>query len=307
MKAIRFHEYGGPEVTRLEDVSIPEPKPGKYLIRVAAAAVNAVDWKLRSGSLKEIMPIQFPFTMGCDVAGVVEKGSGKFKPGDEVYGYLVTLRSGAFAEFAIALENEIAPKPKKLSFQEAASIPVAALTSYEALFDHGKLESGQTVLIQGAAGGVGAMAVQFAKWKGAHVIGTASGLDVDYLREIGADETVDYRSERFEDRAKNVDLVFDTVGGDTLERSFAVVRPGGKLISIVAPPSPELGEKHNIEAKMIGVQVAGQRLAEIEQLVDSGRLKTRIGNTFTLQDGIAAIAAAESGKSKGKVIISVSI
>ena len=139
MKAIRFHEYGGPEVTRLEDIPQPDPKPGELLIRTAAAGVNAIDWKLRSGILKQFMPLQLPFSMGCDVAGVVEKGAGKFQPGDEVYGYLVTLRSGAFAESAIALESEIALKPKTLSFNEAASIPVAVLTAYEALFDHGKL------------------------------------------------------------------------------------------------------------------------------------------------------------------------
>ncbi len=305
MKAIRFHEYGGPEVTRLEEIPQPEPKPGEYLIRVAAAAVNPIDWKLRTGSLKQHMPIQLPFTMGCDVAGKIEKGSGKFQPGDEVYGFLLTLRSGAFAEFVIALEGEIALKPKSLTAQEAASVPVAVLTSYEALFDKGKLESGQTVLIHGAAGSVGAMAVQLAKWKGAHVIGTASAENLDYLREIGADETVDYRKERFEDKAKQVDLVFDTVGGETLERSFAVVRPGGKLISIAGFPSPELAQKYNIEAKMMGVQVAGPRLAEIAQLIDSGRLKTRIDSVFTLENGIAAIAANEAGKSKGKVIISV--
>jgi NADPH:quinone reductase-like Zn-dependent oxidoreductase len=253
MKAIRFHEYGGPEVTRLEEVPEPEPKPGEYLIRVAAAAVNPIDWKLRNGAVKQFMPIQLPFTMGCDVAGKIEKGSGKFQPGDEVYGFLLTLRSGAFAQFVIALEGEIALRPKTLSPQEAASVPVAVLTAYEALFDNGKLESGQTVLIHGAAGSVGAMAVQLAKWKDAHVIGTASAENLDYLRELGADEAVDYRKERFEDKAKQVDLVFDTVGGDTLERSFTVVRPGGTLISIAGFPSPELAQKHNIDARMMGV------------------------------------------------------
>jgi NADPH:quinone reductase-like Zn-dependent oxidoreductase len=305
MKAIRFYEYGGPEVTRVDDIPQPEPKPGEFLIRVAAAAVNPIDWKLRTGALKQYMPIQFPFTMGCDVAGTIERGSGKFQPGDEVYGFLLTLRSGAFAEFAIALEGEIALRPKTLSFQEAASVPVAALTAYEALFDRGKLESGQTVLLHGAAGSVGAMAVQLAKGKGARVIGTASAENLDYLRELGADETVDYRNERFEHKAKQVDLVFDMVGGDTLERSFAVVRPGGKLISVAGFPSPELAQEHNIEAKMMGVRVAGPRLAEITQLIDSGRLKTRIDSVFTLENGIAAIARNESGKSKGKVTISV--
>jgi len=305
MKAIRFHEYGGPEVTRLEEVPQPELKPGEYLIRVAAAAVNPIDWKLRNGALKQFMPIQLPFTMGCDVAGKIEKGSGNFQCGDEVYGFLLTLRSGAFADFAIALEGEIALKPKTLSFQDAASVPVAALTAYEALFDHGKLESGQTVLIHGAAGGVGAMAVQLAKWKGARVIGTASTANIDYLRELGADQTVDYRKERFEDKAKQVDLVFDTVGGDTLKRSFAVVRPRGTLISIAGFPSPEVAQEHNIDAKMMGVQVAGPRLAETAQLIDSGRLNTRIDSVFTLENGIAAIARNESGKSKGKVIISI--
>ena len=305
MKAIRFHEYGGPEVTRVEEIPTPEPKAGELLIRVAAAGVNAVDWKLRAGYLKQFVPLQLPFTMGCDIAGTVEKGAGKFQPGDEVYGYILLSRSGAFAEFAIALENELALMPKTLSFNEAASVPVAALTAYEALFDYGKLEAGQTVLIQGAAGSVGAMAVQFAEQKGAHVIGTASAANLDYLRELGVHETVDYQKKRFEDKARNINLVFDTVGGETLERSFAVVRAGGKLISVVGVPSPQLAEKQSIEAKMIGVKVDGSRLAEFAQMIDSGRLKTRIDRAFRLADGVAAIAANESGKSKGKIIISI--
>jgi NADPH:quinone reductase-like Zn-dependent oxidoreductase len=304
MHAIRIHSYGGPEVVRFEDAPRPEPGPDQVLIRVHAAAVNPVDWKIRQGELA-FLNLRFPATLGCEVAGVVERDCAKFKKGDEVYAFIALNREGGFAEYAVAFDNEAALKPKSLDFDEAASLPVAALTSWQALFDVGKLEKGQTVLIQGAAGGVAALGVQLAKWKGAQVIGTASTENLDFLRALGADEAIDYKTTRFEDVVKHVDLVFDTVGGDTLARSFGVVRKGGKLVTIAGRPSPEDARRAGIEAYGMAVETNGARLAEIAELADSGKLMTRVDRVFPLSQAVEALALSEKGQTRGKIVLSV--
>jgi NADPH:quinone reductase-like Zn-dependent oxidoreductase len=304
MQAIRIHSYGGPDVVHVEDAPVPEPGAGAVLIRVRATAVNPVDWKIRKGDLA-FFNLQFPVTLGCEVAGVIEKGSGRFRKGDEVYSFIALTRNGGLAEYAVALESEVAQKPKSLNFIEAASVPVGTLTSWQALFDHGKLQAGQTVLIHGAAGGVGAFGVQLAKWKGARVIGTASGANLPYLRELGADEVIDYKREKFEDKVSGVDLVYDTVGGTTLEQSFAVIRKGGTLVSLGGVPSQEKARERGITALMMNVETSGAKLAEIAALVDSGKLRTRIDRVLPLSQAKEALVLSESGEARGKIVLEV--
>jgi NADPH:quinone reductase-like Zn-dependent oxidoreductase len=298
MQAIRIHSYGGTEVVRVEDAPRPQLKAGEILVRVKAAGVNAVDWKIRQGNMG-FLNLHFPVTLGCDLAGTVE-GSG-----EEIYAYCALTRNGAFAEYAIVLPGEYAPKPKTLGFVEAASIPVASLTAWQGLFDHGKLQAGQRVLVHGAAGMVGAMAVQLAKRKGAYVIGTASGDNLDYIRSLGADETVDYKSERFEDKVHDIDLVFDTVGGETQQRSFTVLRDGGALISTVQPPAQETALQRGIKAAMFGALPNGETLREVARLIDAGEIRTRIDSVFPMPKGLDALARSESGKAKGKIVIEI--
>ena len=240
MKAIRVHQYGGPEQLRFEDTSAPNPADGQVLVRVQAASVNPIDYKLASGALRQLMPLSFPWVPGGDFAGVVEavgRGVTTMKRGDAVYGD--TPGGSSYAEFVTTGAGMVAPKPGKLNPVEAASVPIAAQTAWQGLFDHGHLERGQTVLIHAAAGGVGTFAVQLAHWKGARVLATASAANADYVRGLGADQVIDYKATRFESVAKNVDLVLDLAGGETQQRSFSVLKPGGRLVSTVQPPSKE--------------------------------------------------------------------
>src|SRR5262245_258062 len=222
MKAIVFHEFGDSDVLKYEEAAVPRPAQGEMLVQVYAAGVNPVDWKVRKGYLKELNP-QLPQIPGFDLSGVVARvgeGVTRFKKGDAVFAYMSLKRGGAYAEYTIVREDEAALKPAKLDHVNAAAVPLAALTAWQALFDKAGLAAGQNVLIHGAAGGVGTFAVQLAKSRGAKVIGTASASNQAFLREIGADRTVDYRDQKLEEVVKDVDVVLDTVGGDTLERSF---------------------------------------------------------------------------------------
>ena len=256
MKAIRIHQYGGPEVLAQVEMQRPTPGPNEVLIKVQAASVNPVDWKLRAGHVKEIFPVTFPATLGWDVSGTVEEaGSGvtAFKRGDEVY---ALLKGGGYAEYATADEAVVARKPRTLDYVNAAAVPVAGLTAWQALFEVAQLSSGQKVLIHAAAGGVGNFAVQFAKAKGAYVIGTASSKNQAFLRELGVDQAVDYQKTRFEDAVRDVDVVLDTIGGETQQRSFKVLKKGGILVSIVQPPSQDLATKYGVRALFYGAHAS---------------------------------------------------
>jgi NADPH:quinone reductase-like Zn-dependent oxidoreductase len=304
MKSIRIHSFGDNSVVRVEEIDKPVPGPGEFLIRVAAAAVNPVDLQIRGGKLEGFVPHTLPLTLGCDVTGTVESGDG-FKAGDSVYAYLNLARLGAFAEFAIVKTEEASLAPKSLDAVHAAAVPVAALTAWQALFDHANLEFGQTVLIHGASGSVGSMAVQLAKWKGAHVIATASESNREYVGAFGADEFIDYKSERFEDIVSDADVVFDTVGGDTQERSFGVLKPGGILVSVVSPPSEEKAKAAGVRAMVMGVQPNGKRLSEIAALFDDGILKTLVENKFPLADAAKAMELSAKGGARGKIVLIV--
>ncbi len=255
MKAVHVHNYGGPDQLLYEDAPVPAPSAGQVLVRVQAASVNPIDYKLASGVFKERMPLQFPWIPGGDFAGVVEalgRGVTTTQRGEAVYGD--TPGGGAYAEFVAAPAGMVAPRPRRLSPVEAASVPLAGQTAWQGLFDHGRLERGQSVLIHAAAGGVGTFAVQLAHWKGARVLATASAANSEYIRSLGADVVIDYQSTRFESVARDVDLVLDLVGGETQKRSFAVLKPGGRLISAVQPPPEEEAVRHKVQALVFHMQ-----------------------------------------------------
>jgi NADPH:quinone reductase-like Zn-dependent oxidoreductase len=280
------------------------------LIRVHAASVNAIDWKARAGYVKDYIPLPLPFIPGWDVSGIVEAvGSGvaKFKKGDEVHARPDGTRNGkgTHAEYVVVKETEAALKPKSIDHVHAAAIPVVALTAWQALFDQAGLSKGQKILIHGAAGGVGSVAVQLAKWKGAHVIGTASGHNQAFLRELGVDEPIDYEKTRFEDVVHDVDVVLDTLGGDTLKRSWKVLRKGGILVSIVAPPSADEAAKHGVRSTFFSAHPSSSQLSEIAKLVDAGKLKPIVETVLPLFDARRAHELSETGHARGKTVLKV--
>lgn len=305
MKAVRIHQFGGPEVLRYEEAPMPEPKANQILVRVHAAGVNPVDWKIREGVLGQD---PLPQVMGSDFSGVIEMcGSGvtEFHAGELVFG-TVADESGSYGEYALTTPSQITVKPEELDHVHAAALPIASMTAWQALFDKGALEAGEKVLIHAAAGGVGGFAVQFAKRKGAYVIGTASGENRDFVKQLGADEVIDYRAVRFEERVKDVDLVLDTVGGQTQDRSWKVLKRGGILVSIVKPP-PEHNIK-NAEARGIFMRCdhnRGDQLGEIANLVARGEVKVQVEKVLPLSEARKAQELSQSGHAHGKIILAV--
>lgn len=305
MKAVRIHQYGGPEVLAHVEMKRPTPGPNEVLINVQAASVNPVDWKLRAGYMKDVFPLTFPATLGWDVSGTVEEAGAdvtRFKRGDEVY---ALLEGGAYAEYAAARETVVARKPRTVDHIQAATVPVAGLTAWQALFEVAQLTAGQKVLIHAAAGGVGNFAVQLAKAKGAYVIGTASGKNQAFLRELGVDKAVDYQTTRFEDVAHDVDVVLDTIGGDTQERSFKVLKKGGILVSLVQPPSQESAAKYGVRALFYGAHASSSDLAEIAKLIDNGKVKPVVETVLPLAEARRAHELSESGHGRGKIVLKV--
>ena len=310
MKAVRIERYGNEEVVALAEVERPTPGDNELLVKVRAAAVNPVDWKIRDG-LGHIFGLKPPLILGCEVAGTVEAlGSGgpsrtgisDFVAGDEVYGYL-SAYSGGYAEYVAAPASEFVRKPKHINFDTAASMPVAALTAWQGIVDHGELASGQRILITGASGAVGSMAVQLAKNKGAYVIGTGSGRNEEFVTELGADEFIDYKKAKFEDKVSGVDVVFDTVGGDTQERAFQTLKRGGVLVSTVNPPSAEKAKEFGVTVAMVAVMPNPDQLAEINRLLESGKLKVRVATVLPLAEVKKAHQLSASGHADGKIIL----
>lgn len=255
MKAVRFHTYGPPDVLVYEDAPKPEPAAGEVLVRVHATSVNPIDWKIRAGHLKSFREYPLPFILGWDVSGVVESvGSGVhgFKPGDEVYGFPDSSRNGAYAEYIAVNESKLAHKPRSLDHIHAAAIPLAGLTAWQALFDTAGLTAGQKVLIQAAAGGVGHLAIQFAKIKNLYVAGTASGRNQEYLKQLGCDLPLNYETTRFEEIVHDYDAVIESMGGDVRTRSWKVLKKGGILVALIGPPpSEEDAKAHGVRASII--------------------------------------------------------
>jgi len=311
MKAVRIHNYGGPEVLKYEDAPRPQPGKGEVLIRVHATSVNPIDWRVRAGYMKDFLPHSFPLILGWDVSGLVEEvGSnpataGRFKKGDEVYSLPDHTRNGAYAEYMVVRESEVALKPNALHHIRAAAVPLAALTAWQALFDTAQLQPEQRVLIHGAAGGVGHFAVQLAKWKGAHVIGTASARNHEMLYELGADELIDYTVLKFESIVRDVDVVLDTIGGDTQERSWQVLKKGGALVSLVQQPSENKAKEHGVRGIRLGARANGQELVEIAKIVDAGKLAPVIDRILPLSEARRAHELSQSGHTHGKIVLRV--
>jgi NADPH:quinone reductase-like Zn-dependent oxidoreductase len=306
MKANRIHLYGPPEVIVFEDTEVPTPRFGEVLVKVAASGAGPWDTWVRSGS--SVLPQPLPLTLGSDIAGVVEAVGPSvvaFKPGDEVYGVTNARFTGANAEYAVASTAMIALKPRKLTYLYAASMPVVAVTAWQMLFDHGDLAPGQAVLVHGAAGNVGSYAVQFAHKIGARVIATASAQDINKVLSLGAEKVIDFRARRFEEELKDIDLVIDTVGGGVQRRSFAVLKPGGRLVSAVSKPNVQEAEKRSVHAGFILVDVTTPALAEIAKLVDQGGLKVAIGQVLPLDQLRVAHEMMEGmrPKPRGKLVM----
>ena len=308
MKAIVVHEYGGPEVLKYEDAPRPEPKEDQILVRVVAAGVNPVDGMIRSGMFAKHEKAAFPMILGGDIAGVVENVGNKitkFKAGDPVFAYLSLKNGGGYAEYALATEREAAPKPKSLTYVEAAAVPIVGLTAWQALVDTAKLSAGQTVLIHGGSGGVGTFAIQIAKARAAKVIATASTANQHLLKELGADIAVDYTKQKLEDVAKDVDVVLDSVGKDTLARSYGVVKKGGFIVSIVARLDQAELDKHRIHGATLSVDPNSEELAEIGKLIDEKKIKVIVSQTFPLSEAVKAQEQAATGHTRGKIVLKV--
>lgn len=307
MKAVMIKEYGDESVLDYTDAKRPEPQPDEVLIKVQFAAVNPVDWKIRDG-LGEWFGVQLPAILGCEIAGTIEQAGAdakNFKTGDEVFGFINLARGGGYAEYAIAKESEIALKPKKLDFENAAAVPVGTLTSWQAIFDSADLQPGQKILVHGASGGVGSMAVQLAKAKGALVTGTSSGENEEFVRSLGVDEFVNYKQTKFETVVKEMDVVFDTVGGDTLERSFQVLKKGGFLVTTIEPPSEEKAKEFSVRVAWVNVHPNAEQLEEVSRLIDEGKLKTHVETVLPLSEIKRAHELSKAGRTSGKIVMRV--
>src|SRR5215207_3879532 len=332
MKAAIIDRYGSNDLVRLAEVAVPTMGPTDLLVRVRAASVNPLDVKTRAGQVKVLLKYRFPLVLGSDLAGeVAEVGAEvtRFRKGDAVYARLDAERIGAFAEYAVVRDGAAAVKPTNVTFEEAASLPLVALTAWQALVEIGKLGAGQRVLIHAGSGGVGSIAIQLARHLGATVFTTVGRRNVELVERLGADVPIDYRSERFEDVARDCDLVLDSQGGDTLVRSFECVRPGGVVVSIGGTPSAAFARRwglnpllvlalgvmswkataaarrHKARYEYLFMRADGEQLREITRLVEGGVIKPLVDKVFPLQQVRDALAYSEAGRATGKVVITV--
>jgi NADPH:quinone reductase-like Zn-dependent oxidoreductase len=309
MMAWRVRQFGPPSAMTFERLPRPTPGPEEILVRVHAAGVGPWDAWIRAG--KSALPQPLPLTLGSDLAGdVVGKGSSvsDLAPGDEIYGVTNSRFIGAYAQYALASASMVALKPTSLTYIEAASVPVVAVTAWQALFDHAQLQRGETVLIHGAAGNVGAYAVQFARRAGLRIIATGAAKELEFLRRLGAETLVDYQTDRFEEVAHGVDAVIDLVGGETQARSFEVLRRGGRLISTVSQPDPHLAHSHDVEATFFLVEVTRPYLNQIAKLLDDGSVRPRLGAVVPFGEARESHLMLE-GKlphPEGKIVLAVS-
>jgi len=307
MKAVRVHRFGPPEVISLDDLPKPEPGRGEVVVRVKAAGIGPWDALIRSG--KSVLPHPLPLILGSDLSGEVDSvgaGVNELQVGDEVFGVTNERFTGAYTEYAVAKAAMLAPKPKRLNHTHAASVPVVAVTAWQMVFDLAQLSSGQAVLVHGGAGNVGGYAVQLAKRAGAMVIATASVENDSYVRRLGADGVIDYRARRFEERVKGIDAVLDTVGGETLDRSYGVLKRGGIIVSSAVQPSRETAEQHGVRAVFFLVQVTTERLKTIGEMIDGGTLQSEVGEVLWLDEARRGHEMLEGAPHRrGKIVIKV--
>jgi NADPH:quinone reductase-like Zn-dependent oxidoreductase len=308
MMAWRVHEFGPPNIMRFERVPRPNPGPGEVLVKVEAAGVGPWDGWIRAG--KSALPQPLPLTLGSDLSGEIAAmgpGVSDLRVGDQVYGVTNPRFIGAYAEYALASTAMVSRKPTSLTYIEAASVPVISVTAWQALFDQAQLKAGQSVVIHGAAGNVGAYAVQLACRAGVRTIATVATDDIPFVRNLGANTAIDYRTQRFEEEVRDADAVIDLVGGETQKRSFQVLRRGGKLISAVSRPDQHLAQIHGVDAAFFLVNVTTQYLAEIGGLIDGGKLRTRVGAVLPLAGAREAHLMLERGLThpKGKIVLTV--
>jgi NADPH:quinone reductase-like Zn-dependent oxidoreductase len=295
-------------VLRLEQIEIPVPSDDDLLVKVYASSVNPVDWKIRAGLRHSRFPVKFPLTMGLDLSGVVA-GTGRavteFRVGDSVYGRQDPFRNGTFAEYIVIKADLVALKPQSLDHINTAALPLAGLTAWQALFEHGDLKAGEKVLIHAASGGVGSLAVQLAKWKGAYVIGTTSEKNMDFVKSIGADEVINYQAEKFQDTLSGIDLVFDTLGGETQKNSLQVLKRSGRLITTLTAEYIEAAKEKNIYLKSITTMSYPADLKQMAELVDAGKLRPIIAAVMPLEETVAAEKIVEDGHTVGKIVIQI--
>lgn len=307
MKAARIQHFGPPSVITVDDLPQPDPSGGELLVQVKAAGVGPWDALVREGKSELHQPL--PLILGSELSGIVEAIGADvsgFKTGDEVYGATNDLFTGAYAEFAIASANKMGKKPKTLNFVEAASVPIVAVTAWQMLFDYAQVNAGQTVLVHGAAGNVGAYAVQLATQAGLHVIATAGKDDLGYVRGLGAERVIDYHAERFDEQLKGVDVVLDTVGGETQRRSLQVLKSGGILVSVVSPVPEAIAQQMGVRATFFYVAVNTARLNKITELFEKGKLFTDVGSVLPLADARTAHEMlAGAPHKRGKIVLSV--
>jgi alcohol dehydrogenase len=314
MKSAQIRSYGGSEVVEInQSTPLPnDPSSGKVLVRVKAAGVNPADWKLREGYMQQMMPLQFPSTLGMDFSGVIEKVGqevSEFKQGDEVYGRASVMEggSGAFAERAFANADSIAHKPKTLSHEEAAGLPLVGVSAWQALVETMRLSKGQRILIHGGAGGIGSIAIQLAKHLGAYVATTVSTNDNEFVKEeLGADEVIDYKAQNFEDvLSHDYDAVFDTVGGETYKRSFKVLKRGGIIVSMLEQPDHELMDRFGVRAIFQLTRVNRERLTKLAQWVDQNNIRVNVDKTFLLDEASKALDYQKDAHPRGKIVLQV--
>jgi NADPH:quinone reductase-like Zn-dependent oxidoreductase len=311
MKAAVIDEYGSCDVIKVID-TYPQPvlAEDKLIVEVRAAGLNPIDYKIRSGNSQKFMPIQFPKVLGLDLAGTISEIGSKvdgFSVGDEVYGQADFFSSdGSLAEFATASPNSLSPKPTNIDFPGAASLPLAAVSAYQAIIDNMSLKDGQKVLIQGGAGGIGILAIQIAKHLGASVATTVSAKDVDYVLGLGADEAIDYTAQDFSKLLKDYDGVLDLIGGDVYKKSFEVLKPNGIIVSLTEQPDSELAEKYNVNARHQFTKVDAETLLKVSKLVEDGSLKPQIAKILPLDSTKEAYELLENGHPRGKVVVIVS-
>ena len=305
IRVMRIHRFGGPEVLQADEVEPSLPDASQVLVSVKAASVNPVDFKIRSGKYPAVKEDRLPYTLGRDVSGIVEKCGAQatlFKVGDEVFG-IVGIGGGGYAEKAVLDQQSITLKPAALDHPHAAAVPLAGQTAWQGLFRHGDLKPGQSVLIHGGSGGVGHFAIQFAKTKGARVFTTVGTANVAFAKSLGADVVIDYKTQRFEDHARDLDMVFDLIGGETRERSWKLLKRGGTLVSTLTEPSQDKARELGVRALRYTVEADGNELAEIASLVAAGKVKPHVEKTYPLDQAPQALAAVEKGHPVGKIVL----